>query len=91
MAWSSLMTRQTRVFVVMRSWMASPIWERVRILISPPHYRFLSNLPAANDWGSATVNITQVGDFDKAPYKYKLTPLVLVETIVKLGAGIGKV
>lgn len=46
---------------------------------------------AANDWGNATVNITQVGTFTKAPYKYKLTPLEKVEELVKAGAGIGKV
>lgn len=44
-----------------------------------------------NDWGKATVNITQVGDFKKAPYKFKLTPLPLVEPIVKLGAGVGRI
>jgi pectate lyase len=44
-----------------------------------------------NDWGPATINITQVGDFTKADYKYKLTPLWLVQPIVKLGAGIGRV
>jgi pectate lyase len=44
-----------------------------------------------NDWGPATVNITQVGNFTKADYKYKLTPLWLVQPIVKLGAGIGRV
>lgn len=46
---------------------------------------------AANDWGNSTVNITQVGTFTKAPYKYKLTPLEKVEELVKAGAGIGKV
>jgi hypothetical protein len=46
---------------------------------------------AGNDWGKATVNITQVGTFKKAPYKFKLTPLLLVEPIVKLGAGVGKI
>lgn len=46
---------------------------------------------AENDWGKATVNITQVGNFEKAPYKFKLTPLLLVEPIVKLGAGVGKI
>ncbi len=46
---------------------------------------------AENDWGQATVNITQVGDFKKAPYKYKLTPLPLVALLVKLGAGVGKI
>ncbi|KAK5654294.1 hypothetical protein OQA88_7471 [Cercophora sp. LCS_1] len=50
-----------------------------------------ANLGAENDWGSATVNITQVGNFTKAPYEYLLTPLALVEKIVKEGAGIGKI
>ncbi|KAL2166190.1 hypothetical protein VTG60DRAFT_3150 [Thermothelomyces hinnuleus] len=50
-----------------------------------------ANLGAKNDWGKATVNITQVGNFRKAPYKFKLTPLPLVEPIVKLGAGVGKI
>jgi len=44
-----------------------------------------------NDWGGAGVNITQVGNFTKAPYKFKLTPLSLVERVVKLGVGIGKI
>jgi pectate lyase len=46
---------------------------------------------AANDWGKATINITQVGNFTKAPYKYKLTPLKQVEKLVKAGAGLGKI
>ncbi|KAI6362071.1 hypothetical protein MCOR25_006306 [Pyricularia grisea] len=50
-----------------------------------------ANLGAANDWGKGTVNITQVGNFTKAPYDYKLTPLELVEKVVKSGAGIGKI
>jgi pectate lyase len=45
----------------------------------------------ANDWGKATINITQVGNFTKAPYKYKLTPLEQVERLVKVGAGLGKI
>lgn len=44
-----------------------------------------------NDWGTAGVNITQVGNFKKAPYKFKLTPLALVAPLVKLGAGVGKI
>lgn len=44
-----------------------------------------------NDWGSAGVNITQVGDFTEAPYKYKLSPLFLVKTAAKLATGIGKI
>ncbi|KAG7285061.1 hypothetical protein NEMBOFW57_009681 [Staphylotrichum longicolle] len=50
-----------------------------------------ANLGAKNDWGTAGVNITQVGNFKKAPYKFKLTPLVLVAPLVKLGAGVGKI
>ncbi|KAK4166855.1 polysaccharide lyase [Cladorrhinum sp. PSN259] len=50
-----------------------------------------ANLGAKNDWGSAGVNITQVGDFVEAPYEFKLTPLLLVPTVVKLGAGVGKI
>jgi len=48
-------------------------------------------LSSENDWGTAGVNITQVGTFEKAPYKYKLTPLPLVAPIIKLGAGVGKI
>lgn len=44
-----------------------------------------------NDFGGAGVNITQVGDFTKADYKYKLTPLLLVQPLVKLGVGVGKI
>ncbi|KAL8409875.1 hypothetical protein RB594_008097 [Gaeumannomyces avenae] len=50
-----------------------------------------ANLGALNDWGPATINITQTGNFTEAPYKFKLTPLELVEEVVKKGAGIGKV
>ena len=50
-----------------------------------------ANVVAENDFGKATVNITQVGNFTKAPYKYKLTPLKDVAKIVKNGAGIGKI
>jgi hypothetical protein len=44
-----------------------------------------------NDWGPASINITQVGNFTEAPYKYKLTPLPLVPLVVKLGAGLGRI
>jgi pectate lyase len=44
-----------------------------------------------NDFGKATINITQVGNFTRAPYKFKLTPLKQVEKIVKAGAGLGKI
>lgn len=44
-----------------------------------------------NDFGRADVNITQVGTFKKAPYKYSLTPLKSVESVVKKNAGLGKV
>ncbi|EJT69795.1 hypothetical protein GGTG_12678 [Gaeumannomyces tritici R3-111a-1] len=50
-----------------------------------------ANLGALNDWGPATINITQTGNFTEAPYKFKLTPLELVGEVVKKGAGIGKV
>jgi pectate lyase len=45
----------------------------------------------ANDFGKATINITQVGNFTKAPYKYKLTPLKQVSKVIKAGAGLGKI
>lgn len=44
-----------------------------------------------NDFGRAGVNITQKGNFTKAPYKFKLTPLKSVEQVVKQGAGRGKI
>lgn len=44
-----------------------------------------------NDWGNAGVNITQKGDFYKADYKFKLTPLKLVPAVAKLGAGVGRI
>ncbi|EEY16304.1 hypothetical protein D7B24_001134 [Verticillium nonalfalfae] len=50
-----------------------------------------ANLGAKNDWGNAGVNITQVGDFYKADYKFKLTPLKLVPLVTKLGAGVGRI
>lgn len=46
---------------------------------------------AENDFGKATVNITQVGNFKKAPYRFQLTPLREVSKVVKAGAGIGKI
>lgn len=45
----------------------------------------------ANDWGTASVNITRVGNFTEAPYGYRLTPLKDVETVVKAGVGLGKI
>lgn len=44
-----------------------------------------------NDFRDAIVNITQEGDFYKADYKYRLTPLKLVESTVRKSAGIGKI
>ena len=44
-----------------------------------------------NDFGEATVNITQVGNFTKAPYKYQLTSLKELKKVVKAGAGLGKI
>jgi pectate lyase len=50
-----------------------------------------ANIGARNDFGGAGVNITQQGNFTKAEYKYKLTPLALVQPLVKLGAGVGRI
>ncbi|KAF2278182.1 pectin lyase-like protein [Westerdykella ornata] len=50
-----------------------------------------ANLGAKNDWGTATINITQVGNFTRAPYRYKLTPLKQVVKVVKAGVGLGKI
>lgn len=50
----------------------------------------LTTIPG-NDWGPASINITQVGDFTEAPYDYTLTPLRQVQRVVKAGAGIGKI
>jgi pectate lyase len=44
-----------------------------------------------NDWGPAKINITQVGNFTKAPYGYSLTPLEQVQQVVLAGAGLGKI
>ncbi|KAF1975959.1 pectin lyase-like protein [Bimuria novae-zelandiae CBS 107.79] len=50
-----------------------------------------ANLGARNDWGPATINITQVGNFTRVPYIYKLTPLKEMAKVVKAGAGLGKI
>jgi pectate lyase len=50
-----------------------------------------ANLGAKNDFGNAGVNITQEGNFYKSEYKFKLTPLWLVQPLVKLGVGRGKI
>ncbi|KAK7190904.1 pectate lyase [Paraphaeosphaeria sporulosa] len=50
-----------------------------------------TNLIVENDWGPASINITRVGNFTKAPYKYTLTALGDVEKVVKAGAGLGKI
>jgi pectate lyase len=49
-----------------------------------------ANQPTENDFGKATINITQVGNFTKAPYQFKLTPLNKVAKLVKAGAGLGQ-
>ncbi|KAF2269741.1 pectin lyase-like protein [Lojkania enalia] len=49
------------------------------------------NLGAKNDWGPASINITQWGNFTKAPYKYNLTPLKHVKGEVIRGVGLGKI
>ena len=48
-------------------------------------------MSAENDFGTATINITQVGNFTQAPYKFKLTPLKDVAKVVKDGVGLGKI
>ncbi|KAL5428063.1 hypothetical protein PMIN04_001006 [Paraphaeosphaeria minitans] len=50
-----------------------------------------ANLGAKNDWGPASINITRVGNFTEAPYKYALTALGDVEKTVKASAGLGKI
>ncbi|KAF2123196.1 polysaccharide lyase family 1 protein [Lophiotrema nucula] len=50
-----------------------------------------ANLGAKNDWGPASINVTQVGNFTKAPYIYKLTALRDVQKVVKAGAGLGQI
>ncbi|KAF2837947.1 polysaccharide lyase family 1 protein [Patellaria atrata CBS 101060] len=54
-----------------------------------PEIDGFANLGAKNDFGNSDVNITQKGTFYKAPYRYKLTPLDRVESIVKQGVGLG--
>ncbi|PGH00712.1 hypothetical protein AJ79_08132 [Helicocarpus griseus UAMH5409] len=49
------------------------------------------NLGARNDWGPATVNITQVGNFTETGYRYELTPLWKVGREVERGAGLGRI
>lgn len=68
------------------------IWVQVRIDIEARLLGYISLIPfAENDWGPTTINITQVGNFTKAPYKYSLTPLKQVQKVVKAGAGLGKI
>jgi hypothetical protein len=55
------------------------------------HYWGVLTRTAENDWGPATINITQVGNFTKAPYEYDLTPLKEVIDVVKAGSGLGKI
>jgi len=49
------------------------------------------NFGARNDWGGAGTNVTQLGTFRKAPYRYQLTRLGDVVDVVVKGAGIGKI
>lgn len=44
-----------------------------------------------NYFGDAIVNITQVGNFTKAPYKYKLTDLYELPFTVLAGVGVGQI
>lgn len=50
-----------------------------------------ANLGAANDFGTAGVNITQVGTFTSTGYSYTLTPLADVQALVQAYAGVGKI
>jgi hypothetical protein len=52
-------------------------------------FRFFSF--AGNYFGDAIVNITQVGNFTKAPYKYKLTDLYELPFVVLAGVGVGQI
>ena len=47
--------------------------------------------PAENYFGKAAVNITNIGNFTKAPYKYKLTDLYELPFTVLAGAGVGQI
>lgn len=44
-----------------------------------------------NYFGKAAVNITNIGNFTKAPYKYKLTDLYELPFTVLAGAGVGQI
>ena len=46
---------------------------------------------AANDWGPASINITQEGTFTEVPYEYTLTPLEDVMSTVQAGAGLNMI
>ncbi|TKX26496.1 hypothetical protein C1H76_1460 [Elsinoe australis] len=50
-----------------------------------------ANLGAKNDFGTAGVNITRVGNFTRAPYRFELTPLNKVVSVVNRGSGLGKI
>ncbi|ORY01723.1 pectin lyase fold/virulence factor [Clohesyomyces aquaticus] len=56
-----------------------------------PELDGFANLGAKNDFGPATINITQVGNFTSVPYKYSLTKLEDVQYTVEKGAGLGKI
>jgi pectate lyase len=44
-----------------------------------------------NYFGKAAVNITNIGNFTKVPYKYKLTDLYELPFTVLAGAGVGQI
>lgn len=70
--------------------MDSLTWVRVSAIAHEPWPAVADHLPG-NDWGPASINITQVGDFTEAPYAYTLTPLRQVQKVVTARAGVGKV
>jgi pectate lyase len=46
---------------------------------------------AENYFGKAAVNITNIGNFTEAPYKYKLTDLYELPFTVLAGVGVGQI
>jgi pectate lyase len=46
---------------------------------------------SGNDFGGATIDITQTGTFTSPPYSFTLTPTASVISVVTAGAGAGKI
>jgi pectate lyase len=60
-------------------------------ILSKPRSCAGTNDCLENDWGPAKINITKVGNFTCAPYRYNLTPLRNVQEVVKTWAGLNKI